>query len=253
MEQQQQTQGTIQDLKTLPGHRYRTYAPEPKRYESHTPTGEFNPRKVEEATPKQHKLHTQAPSTPTASYPHHTVRRDSKARALRNAVPAPAHRRNRADTVEHRAHNRAPDPTPRRDKLTQQEVPGQRQALEAGVPHPAPTTTQTHHIPATETIAQVETLSSSALPSPLSRSRWRHNSQQSSTPPSPPNHSATVSSPSPSVRERETCTSQVTGPGTAQPTAPSKLASPSIKAKSHLTQHCTPPSHDTLAGARCLP
>ncbi|MEQ2225067.1 hypothetical protein ILYODFUR_013646 [Ilyodon furcidens] len=39
---------------------------------------------------------------------------------------------------------------------------------------------------------------------------------------------------------------------TAHPTAPSKLASPSIKAKPHLNQHCTPPGQD-LAGAQRLP
>ncbi|KAK5617306.1 hypothetical protein CRENBAI_008004 [Crenichthys baileyi] len=85
--------------------------------------------------------HSPAPSTPTSSHPHNTARRNSKPRAPHNAVPAPAHRRNRADTIEHRAHNGALDPTPRRDRLTRQEVPGQRQALEAGVPHPAPATT----------------------------------------------------------------------------------------------------------------
>ncbi|MEQ2245111.1 hypothetical protein ILYODFUR_024179 [Ilyodon furcidens] len=40
----------------------------------------------------------------------------------------------------------------------------------------------------------------------------RHDSHQSSTPPSPPNHPTSASSPSPSVHERETCTSRVTGP-----------------------------------------
>ncbi|MEQ2240549.1 hypothetical protein ILYODFUR_016178 [Ilyodon furcidens] len=133
---------------------------------------------IPEKPTKQHQhsassTHSPAPSTPTASRPHHTARRGSKARAPRKAAPTPTHRHNRADTVKHRVHNGTPDPTPRRDKLTRQEVPGQRQALETGVPHPAPGTTQTHHITetTTETIAHVKTLSSSALPSQLSQSR----------------------------------------------------------------------------------
>ncbi|MEQ2253059.1 hypothetical protein ILYODFUR_028184 [Ilyodon furcidens] len=83
--------------------------------------------------------------------------------------PSLCHRRNMADAVEHRAHNGTPDPTSTWNKLTRQEVPGQRQAIRTGISHHAPTITQTHHITATATITQVETLSSSALPSPLSR------------------------------------------------------------------------------------
>ncbi|MEQ2228487.1 Acid-sensing ion channel 1B [Ilyodon furcidens] len=41
--------------------------------------------------------------------------------------------------------------------------------------------------------------------------KFNKTEQYIATPPSPPNHSAIVSSPSPSVRERETCTSRVTG------------------------------------------
>ncbi|MEQ2283183.1 hypothetical protein AMECASPLE_008619 [Ameca splendens] len=75
---------------------------------------------------KQHphstrSTHSPAPSTPTVSHPHHTACRDSKARAPHNAVHAPAHRHNRADTVEHRAHNGAP--TPRRGPHTMLSTP----------------------------------------------------------------------------------------------------------------------------------
>ncbi|MED6249184.1 hypothetical protein ATANTOWER_010584 [Ataeniobius toweri] len=99
---------------------------------------------------KQHphsasSTHSPAPSTSAVSRPHHTACHDGKARAPRNATPVAAHRRDRADTIEHRAHNGTPNPTPRWDKLIRQEVPGQRQALKANVPHHATTTTQTHH------------------------------------------------------------------------------------------------------------
>ncbi|KAK5613503.1 hypothetical protein CRENBAI_020926 [Crenichthys baileyi] len=106
--------------------------------------------------------------TPRPQSPLTPIRRDGKARTPRNATPAPTHRCNRADTIDHRAHNRTPDLTPRWVKLTRQEVPSHQQALGAGVPHYAPATTQTHHITGTAAIAQVETLSSSALPSALS-------------------------------------------------------------------------------------
>ncbi|MEQ2288624.1 hypothetical protein AMECASPLE_024592 [Ameca splendens] len=70
------------------------------------------------------KTHSPTPSTPVASCTHHTAHHDSKARAPHNATPASAHKRSRADTSKHHAHNRPLDPTPRWDKLTQQEVPG---------------------------------------------------------------------------------------------------------------------------------
>ncbi|MEQ2283795.1 hypothetical protein AMECASPLE_015201 [Ameca splendens] len=134
----------------------------------HTPQVSFIPKKLT----KQHLHSTSSTHSPAPITPH-TAHRDSKARALRNAAPATTHRRNRADTVEHRAHNRTPNPTARWDKLTQQEVPSQWQALVDGVPYHASATTQTNHITATATIAQVETLSGSALPLPLSPSRCR--------------------------------------------------------------------------------
>ncbi|MEQ2307767.1 hypothetical protein AMECASPLE_021562 [Ameca splendens] len=68
--------------------------------------------------------HSHTPSTPTASRPHHTACRKVKARAPCNTTPASAHRCNRADTNEHQAHNGTPEPTPRWDKLTRQEVLG---------------------------------------------------------------------------------------------------------------------------------
>ncbi|MEQ2157893.1 hypothetical protein GOODEAATRI_006505 [Goodea atripinnis] len=67
--------------------------------------------------------HSPASSTLTASHP---PPQNGKARATRNTTPASAHKRNRADTTEQRAHNGRPDLTPRRDKLTQQSVPGRR-------------------------------------------------------------------------------------------------------------------------------
>ncbi|KAK5599861.1 hypothetical protein CRENBAI_014840 [Crenichthys baileyi] len=207
--------------------------------------------------PIEPKCHESPPHS-TWAYPH---------RAPCNATPVPANRCNRAYTVKHRAHNRTPDPTPRWDKLTRQEVPSQRQAI----PHHAPATTQTHHITATATIAQVETLSSSALPLPLSRTRCqcphiqeedttppphmlqaprlpsippprpppRHNSQQSSTPPSSPNHSASASSPSPPANRARPSTFQCrhktcsTAPPTRPPTAALHLA----RGKSHKRKH----------------
>ncbi|MED6262974.1 hypothetical protein ATANTOWER_031436 [Ataeniobius toweri] len=96
-----------------------------------------------------------APSTPAASRPHHTAHRDGKAWAQRNATLAPAHRHNRTDTIEHRALNGTPDPTPRWGKLTGQEVPGQQQAPGTSIPHHAPATTLTHHITATATIVSL--------------------------------------------------------------------------------------------------
>ncbi|XP_047239887.1 sporozoite surface protein 2-like [Girardinichthys multiradiatus] len=53
-----------------------------------------------------------------------------------------------------------------------------------------------------------------------------HDSQQSSTPTSPPNHPANVSNPSLPVHERETSTSQVTRTG--RPTAPDRAHPPAI-------------------------
>ncbi|MED6252900.1 hypothetical protein ATANTOWER_018985, partial [Ataeniobius toweri] len=81
--------------------------------------------------------HTQPPHTALlqAPPPHPGSTTQGEARAMRNVTPAPAHRRNRADTIKHCAHNGTPDPTPRWDKRTRQEVPGQWQALRASVPH----------------------------------------------------------------------------------------------------------------------
>ncbi|MEQ2296478.1 hypothetical protein AMECASPLE_025258 [Ameca splendens] len=76
-----------------------------------------------------------------------------------------------------------------------------------------------------------------------------HGSHQSSTPPSPPNHLASASSPSLSVHERETCTSRVTGPG--RPTAPGQAQPASHPSTG--TRHAPPPQppyHQPQAGAR---
>ncbi|MED6266223.1 hypothetical protein CHARACLAT_033646 [Characodon lateralis] len=113
--------------------------------------------------------HSPTPSSPAASCPHNTVRRNGKARALRNTTSASAHSHNSVDTTEHRAHNRTPDPTPRRDKLTRQEVPGKHPRPAS--PTTSPATTQTHDI-TTATIAPGET-SSSALLLLLSQSKCR--------------------------------------------------------------------------------
>ncbi|MEQ2296167.1 hypothetical protein AMECASPLE_022197 [Ameca splendens] len=64
-----------------------------------------------------------------------------------------------------------------------------------------------------------------------------HDSQQSSTPPSTPNHPASASSPSPPLHERETCTSWVTGPG--RPTGPG-LAQLTSRPSAG-TRHAPPP------------
>ncbi|MEQ2220910.1 hypothetical protein ILYODFUR_010413, partial [Ilyodon furcidens] len=98
----------------------------------HTPTGELHPLKADEATP----THSPASGTSAASHTHYTAHSDSKARAPHNAVPAPAHRRNRADTVEHRDHNGAPNHTPRQDKFTRQEVRGKHSRLTSLAPAP---------------------------------------------------------------------------------------------------------------------
>ncbi|KAK5598648.1 hypothetical protein CRENBAI_006617 [Crenichthys baileyi] len=199
---------------------------------------------ISEKPMKQHphsasSTHSPALSTPSPSCPHHTGCHNGKARAPHNA-PALVHRHNRADTIEHRAHNRTPDPTPRRDKLTRQEVPGQRQELGADVPHTdTPQHCHCNDSPgrnifqlSSSTAAQPiqipviphprrghnpHTLQPPTPPSsPAPRSSPRHKSQQSSTPPSPPNHLASASSPSPSVREREI---RPTAPGQPHPTS----------------------------------
>ncbi|MED6249221.1 hypothetical protein ATANTOWER_011099 [Ataeniobius toweri] len=100
---------------------------------------------IPEKPTKQHphsasSTHSPAPSTPASSHPHHTARPQGKGPVQRY----PTYRRNRADTIEHQAHNGTLDPTPRRDKLTRQEVPGQQQALGAGVPHRNHTDTPHH-------------------------------------------------------------------------------------------------------------
>ncbi|MED6291353.1 hypothetical protein CHARACLAT_022688 [Characodon lateralis] len=73
-------------------------------------------------TQAAHQALLQVPLLPPA--PHHTVNRNNKARAPLNATPASAHKRNRANTTQHHTHNELPDPTPRRDRLIRQEVPG---------------------------------------------------------------------------------------------------------------------------------
>ncbi|MEQ2272124.1 hypothetical protein XENORESO_015083 [Xenotaenia resolanae] len=96
----------------------------------HTPTGELHSRKADETTHTHSasSTYSPAPSTLAASCPHHTADCEGKAKAPRNATPANTHRRNRADTTEHRTHNRTPNPTPRWDKFIQHEVPAQWQA-----------------------------------------------------------------------------------------------------------------------------
>ncbi|KAK5604868.1 hypothetical protein CRENBAI_008126 [Crenichthys baileyi] len=88
--------------------------PRPPQCIGTLPQESFIPEKPTEHHPHSgSSTHSPAPSNPTASCPHHTARHDSKARAPCNATPAPAHRRNRADTVEHLASIRTPNPTPR--------------------------------------------------------------------------------------------------------------------------------------------
>ncbi|KAK5622005.1 hypothetical protein CRENBAI_012735 [Crenichthys baileyi] len=70
--------------------------------------------------------HSPTPSTPLHPALHQTVCRYIKARAPCNGTPAFTHKCNRADTTEHHAHNGPPDPTPRWDNLTRQEVSGQQ-------------------------------------------------------------------------------------------------------------------------------
>ncbi|XP_047225651.1 extensin-like [Girardinichthys multiradiatus] len=67
-----------------------------------------------------------------------------------------------------------------------------------------------------------------------------HDTQQSSTSPCLPNHPASASSPSPSVHERETCTSRVTGPG--RPTIPGQAQAASRPSAGTML-HC--PTHPT--------
>ncbi|MED6241351.1 hypothetical protein ATANTOWER_010754, partial [Ataeniobius toweri] len=88
--------------------------------QGHTPTDELHPRKADEDTFTQHKLHTQAHS----KHPHRilpSMQHDSKAKISRNATSDYAHKRKRADTNEQHTHNGHPDSTPRPYKLTQQE------------------------------------------------------------------------------------------------------------------------------------
>ncbi|MEQ2239230.1 Protein MTSS 2, partial [Ilyodon furcidens] len=107
------------------------------------PQVSFIPEKPTKQCPHSSSAtHSPTSSTPTAFCP--TTQRTAMARSLRNATPAPTHRRNRADIIEHQAHNRTPDPTPRRDKLTWQKVPGHWQALGAP-PHPCNHTDTPHH------------------------------------------------------------------------------------------------------------
>ncbi|KAK5600726.1 hypothetical protein CRENBAI_011486 [Crenichthys baileyi] len=105
--------------------------------------------------------HSPCPSTPAAScrLPHS----DGKARSPQKMLPqsSPTIATEQTPPSNH-AHNVPPDPTPRWDKFTRQEVP--------------PDTT-------------------------------------ASTPPSPPDHPANASRPSPPVNERETYASRVTRPG----------------------------------------
>ncbi|MEQ2283706.1 hypothetical protein AMECASPLE_014343, partial [Ameca splendens] len=69
---------------------------------------------------------------------------------------------------------------------------------------------------------------------------------------STPNHSATVCSPSPLVRERETCTSRVTGPG--RPTAQAKhISSATPVGAQDMLHHPTHPTHISINSARRPP
>ncbi|MEQ2169452.1 hypothetical protein GOODEAATRI_025372 [Goodea atripinnis] len=110
----------------------------------HTPISELHPRKANEATPTQRKLHTQPRSKHLRHVPpppHSAPRRQGKGPAQRYPSSCPQAQQGR----HHRAHNGTSNPTPRWDKLMRQEVPGQQQALEANVLHHATATTQTHH------------------------------------------------------------------------------------------------------------
>ncbi|KAK5620629.1 hypothetical protein CRENBAI_021398 [Crenichthys baileyi] len=114
------------------------------------PPGELHSRKVNEATPTQLKLHTQPHSKHLALRHHHTARCEGKAVAPCNASPAPAHRRNRADTIKHRAHNKTP--TPHQDGTNSPDKRSPASGKNLGPD--SPSTTQTHHITATATIAK---------------------------------------------------------------------------------------------------
>ncbi|MEQ2314636.1 hypothetical protein AMECASPLE_014189 [Ameca splendens] len=98
--------------------------------------------------------HSPAPSTLPHPASNHRARIDGKASALHNATPTSACKSNRANTAEPRTHNRPPDPTPRRDQLTQQAVPSRQHAPGTDGPHHAPSTTQIHHITTNAMTAQ---------------------------------------------------------------------------------------------------
>ncbi|XP_047241089.1 extensin-like [Girardinichthys multiradiatus] len=100
---------------------------------AHPPQLSFIPEKPMKPHPHSaSSTHSPTPSTLPHS-PDHTAGRDRKTRALCISTPTSSHRHNRADTTEHRAYNGNPNPTPRWDKFTRQDVPGQ--APRAGVPH----------------------------------------------------------------------------------------------------------------------
>ncbi|KAK5610423.1 hypothetical protein CRENBAI_004858 [Crenichthys baileyi] len=149
-------------------------------------------------------------------------------------------------------------PAPHQDNLTQQKVPGQRQAPGAGVPHHPlcnHTNTPHHHHCNDSSGRNINQLSSTIatqlIQMPVTPYKKRghsppthtlqplhatlqpaaqishlpgHDSQKSSTPPSLPNHPANASSPSPPVHQRETCANQVTAP--CRPTAPGQTKAP---------------------------
>ncbi|MED6252686.1 hypothetical protein ATANTOWER_015360 [Ataeniobius toweri] len=126
-------------------------------------------------------------------------------------------------TTEHHTHNGPPDPTPRRDKLTPQEVPG------AGGPHHAPATKHTTSPPLQQQCHR--------------RKHQRKTTSAGQRPGTPPTHSPTPEAPQHASRTH----SRTTFPG-----APSRPASPSTKVQPHPNHRRTLPAQDVPVAAKYL-
>ncbi|MEQ2241233.1 hypothetical protein ILYODFUR_023260 [Ilyodon furcidens] len=143
--------------------------------------------------------------------------------------------------MKHRSHNRSPGPTPRWDKLTRQEVPGQRvSGPPAGYPGRAGQPLQAkHNSPAAPVLAQDMLHRPTHSTANLSPSPGRE--PEGSIGRRPPHHAKDRA---PTTKPWRCPRMPATHPPTQYtplyPAAPSRLASPSTKVKPHLNQHCTP-------------
>ncbi|KAK5598970.1 hypothetical protein CRENBAI_001090 [Crenichthys baileyi] len=189
----------------------------------HTPTDELHLRKLMKTHP--HSASSTHSPTPRTHALHHTTRRDGKTLAQRNATPASAHKRIRAETTQHHTHNTPPPPHPP-DTTAHPTI----QPRPAAPDRPS---MREKHVPAGE-------------------SGWVNRPRPSTTrqPPQGGGQSHRRKHRRKATTARQRLGTPPTPTPEAYPGAPSRLAIPCTKVKLHPNHHHTQPGQEPSARTR---